>query len=69
MNMKMSYSALLVLFLSLTFFTLLTLAGLGFSPLKPASRMAPPRCHDCSISRPAPYKPPPLYRYTSKGKP
>ncbi|KAG4997215.1 hypothetical protein AAZX31_10G122800 [Glycine max] len=66
MNMKMSYSALLVLFLSLTFFTPSTLAGLWFSPLRP------PSCPDgsCGIPRQLPlYKPPPLYRSTSKGKP
>ncbi|KAH1229212.1 hypothetical protein GmHk_10G029022 [Glycine max] len=62
----MSYSALLVLFLSLTFFTPSTLAGLWFSPLRP------PSCPDgsCGIPRQLPlYKPPPLYRSTSKGKP
>ncbi|KAG5151782.1 hypothetical protein JHK84_028254 [Glycine max] len=64
----MSYSALLVLFLSLTFFTPSTLAWLWpwYSPLRP------PSCPDggCRIPRLLPtYKPPPLYRSTSKGKP
>ncbi|KAG4397354.1 hypothetical protein GLYMA_10G129166v4 [Glycine max] len=64
MNMKMSYSALLVLFLSLTFFTASTPAGW--------TSTAPPSCprDSCGIPRPLPpYKPPPLYRSTSKGKP
>ncbi|KAG4397353.1 hypothetical protein AAZX31_10G122900 [Glycine max] len=60
MNMKMSYSALLVLFLSLTFFTASTLAA----GLKGRAFVAPLPCPDdsCGIPRPLPpYKPPPLY--------
>ncbi|KAG4983152.1 hypothetical protein JHK87_027901 [Glycine soja] len=81
MNMKMPYSALLVLFLSLTFFTPSTLAGLRIS-LKDS--MVSPSCSaSCGIRRepspnsnapsiccpqtpPAPCKPPPLYRSTSQ---
>ncbi|KAG4983150.1 hypothetical protein D0Y65_026915 [Glycine soja] len=74
MNMKMPYSALLVLFLSLTFFTPSTLAGLRISlkapmvpppsfhhPYKPPDISSPPIPRE-----PAPYKPPPLYRSTSQ---
>ncbi|KAG5127154.1 hypothetical protein JHK82_027989 [Glycine max] len=54
--MKMPYSALLVLFLSLTFFTPSTLAGLRIS-LKVS--MVPPSCSDgsCGILREAPDNP------------
>ncbi|KAG4983168.1 hypothetical protein JHK87_027917 [Glycine soja] len=61
MNMKMPYSALLVLFLSLTFFTPSTLAGLRF-PQK--ASVVPPSCSDgsCGMRWKALYYKPPTYK-------
>ncbi|KAK7393236.1 hypothetical protein VNO78_21786 [Psophocarpus tetragonolobus] len=72
MNMKMSYSAMLVLFLTLTIFTPPNIA-VDFRK-SPHAYVAPPTCGSkvdgiCDPTRRPPYRPPPLHRSNFKDTP